>query len=173
MAWTPALPDVDFGLPLLENLVTVIERDQAEALAWAAAKPPVVASLASFARVLKCERVSRQFPSLAVYPVTDAPDFGDDGASVDSPCVFGFEVAVTGTKPEELAEELRKRVAAVRMMAISSPADLVAGIVSVSKLIIEFGAAQFEQVREHETTAGLYYRSATFTITLRYIQTGG
>ncbi|MGE0131876.1 MAG: hypothetical protein AB7U82_27650 [Blastocatellales bacterium] len=97
----------------------------------------------------------------------------DDGASVDSPCVFGFEVAVTGTKPEELAEELRKRVAAVRMMAISSPADLVAGIVSVSKLIIEFGAAQFEQVREHETTAGLYYRSATFTITLRYIQTGG
>ena len=173
MPWTPLLPNIDFGLPLLENLKAVIERDQAEALAWVAAKVPTVAELPIFKRVLKCERVSKEYPHLAIYPVSDAPDFGDEGASFDQPCVFGFDVAISSRKPEELVEELRKRVAAVRMMVLSaSMADLMAGVQNASNLIVEFGPAQFEQVREHETDAGLYFRSAVFTITLRYVQTG-
>jgi hypothetical protein len=174
MPWTPLLPDVDFGLPLLDNVKTVIERDQTAALAWAAAKTPAVASLADFARVLKCERVSKQFPSLAIFPVGDAPELGEEGASVDQHIIFGFEVAVTNRKPESLAEDLRKRVAAVRMIVLSaSMADLMSDIESAARLTIELGPAQFEQVREHEEFAGLYYRSAFFTITFRYVQTGG
>jgi hypothetical protein len=169
MPWTPILPNADFGLPLISNLKAIVERDQTEALAWAAAKAPVISTLADFARVLECERISNKFPSLAIYPVSDAPDFEDGITQVS---VIGFEVEVTGRKPEELARELQKRVAAVRMMAVSAPNDLIVGMLNTSKIIYSFGAAQFEQVRESQTDTGLYYRSAVFTITFRFVQGG-
>jgi hypothetical protein len=174
MPWTPALPDVDFGLPLLENLKAVFERDQTEALAWAAAKTPAIASLENFARILKSERVSKSYPSLAIFPVGDAPELGAEAVSLDQHVVFGFEIEVVSRKPEALVEELRKRVAAVRMMVLSaSRADIMSGVESATWPMIELGPAQFGQVRESEETAGLYLRSVFLTITIRYLQTGG
>jgi hypothetical protein len=171
MAWTPAIPYADFGLPLIPNLKAIIEANQAAALAWAASLSPAVSSLANFERVLECERVSKKFPSVAIYPAGDAPNYED---AVDITSVIGFEVAVTNRDPELLARELGKRVAAVRMLAVSSPSDLASGIGgSISRVIFTFGNAQFEQVREFKTEAGLYYRSAVFPITFRFIQTGG
>ena len=171
------MPDVDFGLPLLDNLKTIIEQDQAAALAWAAAKLPVVASLENFARVLKCERVSNRFPSLAIFPVGDAPELGEEAESVDNSVVFGFEIAITSRKPDALTEELRKRVAAVRQIVLTASqkyqTDLTVGIESATFIEVKLGPAQFEQVREFEDDAGLYYRSAFLTITFRYLQTGG
>jgi hypothetical protein len=174
MPWAAELPQIDFGLPLLDNLITIAKRDQVGALAWVAARPPAVASLKPFAKILKCERVATDFPALAIYPVDDEPEAGDSDVSFNLEVKFGFDVEVTGEKPEALTEELRKRVAAVRMMFLSaSMEDLMLHVEGTTGLILKFGRAQFGQVQQVVNKNGLYFRSALSTITFKYLQVGG
>lgn len=170
MPWTPAYPDINFGLPLIDNIVAVIERDQAEALAWANDDT----AMTSFVRIHKCERVSNKFPSLAIIPLSDEIDFVNDGILQDYE--FAFEIANTSTEPGALTEDLRKRVAAVRQMILAASAEELTADIAAntrSPLIKTFGKALYEQVRESDEQAGRYYRSVFLTITFRYLQHGG
>lgn len=171
MAWQPAYPAINFGLPLIDNLIAIFNRDQAEALAWANGN----AAMTSFVRIHKCERIANKFPALAIIPISEFPDFLEDGGAKIE-LEFAFEIANSSDKPDDLTEDLRKRVAAVRqMIEVATPEDITDGIQvnTHSPLLVTQGKALYEQVRESEQIAGLYYRSVFLTVTFQYLQNGG
>ncbi|HMV87930.1 MAG TPA: hypothetical protein PLD20_24395 [Blastocatellia bacterium] len=170
MAWTPIFSTVDFGVPIIGNLQRIIERDQVEALRWANGGTEMTA----FARILLSERVAQKFPSLAIFPRGDAATVGDDEQSVTQELELLFEIAVSGGKPNDLTIELMRRVTALRMIVLTATeADVMQGVgVPNSGLIVELGQTFYEQLREHETQNGLYYRSAYCLMTFKFHQGG-
>lgn len=170
MAWTPVFEIVDFGLPIIGNLQRIIERDQAEALRWANGGT----DLTPFARVLLCERIAQKFPSLAIFPRGDAPVIGDDEQSIIQEMELLFEISLNSTKPNDMTLELMTRVRALRMILLTATAaDVMLNVGAPnSGLTMELGQAFYEQLREHETQNGLYYRSAYCLATFNFHQGG-
>lgn len=168
MPWTPRFPNMDFGEPVLANLERIFKRDQIEALTWANGN----VAMTAFERILQCERVSDKFPSLAVFPVADAPKLNEEVLFIDQELRVSVEIAVSSTKPNELALELLKRVKAVRQMVLTADEDDLLLNVGTPHggLELEIGRAVYEQVREHETKKGQYYRSAFCTFTFKFTQ---
>lgn len=168
MAWTPRFPNMDFGEPILGNLERIFKRDQVEALTWANGN----VAMTAFERVLQCERVSDKFPSLAIFPIADNPTISEEEVFVDQELRVSVEIACSSTKPNELAKELMKRVKAVRQMVLTADEDDLLLDVGIphSHLTLELGRAVYEQVREHETQKGRYYRSAFVTFTFKFNQ---
>lgn len=168
MAWTPRFPNMDFGLPILDNLERIFKRDQVEALTWANGGT----AMASFERVLQCERVSDKYPSLAIFPIADNPTLSEEEVFVDQELRVSVEIACSSTKPNDLARELMKRVNAVRQMVLTADEDDLLLDVGTphGPVELQLGRAVYEQVREHETKKGLYYRSAFVTFTFKFNQ---
>lgn len=168
MPWTPRFPNMDFGEPILDNLERIFKRDQVEALTWANGN----VALTPFERILQCERVSDKFPSLAIFPVADNPTLSEDAVFIDQELRCSVEIACSSTKPNELARELMKRVNAVRQMVLTADEDDLLLNVGIphGPLELQLGRAVYEQVREHETKKGLYYRSAFVTFTFKFNQ---
>lgn len=168
-AWEPAFPEMDFGEPIIANLLKIFARDQAPALRWANEG----ADLVPFVRMLQCERVSEKFPSLAIFPTDDSPTLGEEDYFIDQVFSVMVEVALNSTKPNELALELFRRVKAIRMMVITAHQkdqlmEGVGGDPDNAELVL--GRAVYEQVRQHETKKDQYYRSAFVPFTFKFKQ---
>lgn len=168
MPWVARFPNMDFGEPVIANLERIFKRDQVEALNWANGG----LAMTSFERIIQCERVSDKFPSLAIFPVADTPSLSEEAAFVDQELRVSIEVAVTGTKPGELTLDLLKRINAVRQMVLSADEDDLMLNVGLPHggLELELGRAFYEQIREHETKKGQYYRSAFCTFIFKFRQ---
>lgn len=172
MPWTPLFPQMDFGEPIFENLKRIIKRDQTAALAWANGG----AGLEDFARILSCERVSKEFPALAIIPRGDDPKLIEDG-HVDQTLDVLMEIAITSRKPEAMELELRRRVRAIRMIVMTAtvltPQDVLLNVgANHSSVSLEIGQAVYEQARDNAEVSGLYYRSAYALFTFEFSQGG-
>lgn len=124
MAWTPKF-DAQFIEPLIDSLITVIKRDEFDALNWANGG----ADLPVFAMHQRARRVEMKYPFLAVLAVQSKIDQSEDDGKLTEHHEIVIEVALTGTDPNALSGLLFKYVRALdSIIRNMSFADLTAGM---------------------------------------------
>lgn len=123
MPWAPKIPAKGIE-PIIDNIVTVIERDQAAALAWRHGS-----ALPAFAQISKARRADAKFPFCAVFARLSDLKQSEEERSIDQSHQIAIEVAVIGSDPDALAVTLHEYTDAVHQVVITaSNADMTDGL---------------------------------------------
>jgi hypothetical protein len=175
MAWTPLFPNLAGQLPLLKSAKTIIERDFAEALAWAfgAGTPGPV-----YQRIQFTQRHSRVYPLLVIQAATSTPQpLSTGGLTQDH--VFDVEIFLirsisSGNLSDEidtLAEDLIRYYDATVMSFLSaSMADWRANFPAsddAGKLQVWCTNAVFGQLLQSVEAQGEYLHSVAFELQVK------
>jgi hypothetical protein len=166
MAWTPRFPTVTFGLPLIDNLKRIIERDSPEALNWVHQ-----GETEPFARVLKAERISKSFPYIALFPRNLNVPLGEhDQPELQQKQVL-FEVANVGSDPEALKADIEERLAALlHIVTTASLDDMLLGISNRPEVGMGIGEIAWEELRTVDMAKGKYLQVVWGVWTFQYVE---
>lgn len=129
--WVPKF-DIKFIGPFVVTCKLLIERDQVEALAWAATEHSIDKVLKPFQHVLLARRQSdfwknrvESYPAAVVAPVQSVAPTNTDGNYVDELNRIIVELAITGSDPDALTIDAMAYVAAVdQIWRAASVADM-------------------------------------------------
>lgn len=124
MAWNPALYTKS-RKPIAKNLLAYIEEAMGDALTWAHGSP-----LPTFKKTYnsKVGRVSTKTPCLMVARAGTKVVKGDDGLHLSVTHVFGLEMKLTGSDPEEMNERSDDYLTALDSVCRNIPPErLLAG----------------------------------------------
>jgi hypothetical protein len=166
MEWEPRFPTVTFGLPLIDNLKRIIERDSAAALNWVHQ-----GEMEPFARVLKAERISRSFPYIALFPRNLNPPLGEWGQPELQTKGVLFEIANIGSDPELLKTDSEERVVAIlHVVTTARLDDILLGISHRPEIGLQLSDVSWEELRTVDTAKGKYHQVAWGAWDFRHVE---
>jgi hypothetical protein len=164
MTWAAKIPAKGVA-PVIDNIITVVERDQADALSWINGGT----ALPDFAQIGKARRADAKFPFLAVFARLSDLRQGDEERSIDESHQVVIEAAVIGSNPDDLADTLHKYTDAVHQMIITaSQADMTENL--------EAGDAIWDVTRkeyafeQRQTADGKYLLVSRMFVEMRVIE---
>ncbi len=166
MPWTP-LFQARFIRPFITNLITVIQRDEREALLWANDGQ----AMAAFKVYRKARWINTLFPAISVIPRRSEVEQAQDNSRLEEEHTVEVEIEDLGQDPDVLAEMIERRVQAVDMIIRSaSRADIAVGYEPGrwGALLIEISPHEFTQFFNERQS--IYKQTGTFGVTFNCME---
>lgn len=164
MAWTPKYDALFIG-PLIENVITIIKRDEAEALAWANGGT----SLPGFATHQQARRADVRYPFLAVLANETDLEESEEEAFLEEESKLIVEVALVNADPNLLAATLFRYVQALdSIIRSASPEDLAAGMAPTGHSRIKPAVRKHRYGLSKQLVNNQYLQVAQLEATFKY-----
>lgn len=166
MAWNPQKRQIDTRV-LVENLLTFVEAQQVEALAWAANN--AAPALAPFARIFPSAagRVREIYPNLMVIRRERANAYGA-GDLLECVVRVTLEGQITGSDPDDLVEKAEIYSSAVESLVTNIPKnELLLNLRYFQTAQIDSIESDLDVTRGNGTGAFMQVFQTQFTILLR------